>query len=133
MDDLTLAAQALCDETRIRILHVIMVRECCVCEVMHALDISQTKASRHIRILKSAGFLRVRTDGLYSLYSMRDLSPDSFQADLLMAVRRWFKSSPLAQEDVVRLNHYARLLPGRLTQEQESCECLACRRCVKAK
>ncbi len=131
MDNLTLVAQALCDETRIRILHVLMVRECCVCEIMHALDIPQARVSRHIKMLNQAGFLRMRTDGLYSLYSLGELSPDSFQADLLTAVRRWFKTSPIAQQDVVRLKQSMRIIPGRLSQEQESCECLACRRCLQ--
>lgn len=130
MDNITLVAQALCDETRVRILHLLMVRECCVCEIMHALDIPQAKVSRHIRMLSKTGFIRARADGVYSLYSMSELSAESFQTDLLTAVRRWFKTSPLAQQDVLRLNQSIRLIPGRPTQEQQSCECLACRRCL---
>jgi len=56
MGQLTRAAQALSDETRLRILNVLMVHECCVCEVMQALGISQTRASRNLKILDDAGF-----------------------------------------------------------------------------
>ncbi len=43
--------KALSDETRLRISSLLLERECCVCEVMQALDISQTRASRNLRHL----------------------------------------------------------------------------------
>jgi DNA-binding transcriptional ArsR family regulator len=39
--------KALSDEIRIRILKVLLERECCVCEIMQALNISQSRASRN--------------------------------------------------------------------------------------
>ena len=42
MRDLVKAIKALSDETRLRILNLLLEQECCVCEVMQALDISQT-------------------------------------------------------------------------------------------
>jgi len=61
------AFKALSDETRLRILNVLLQRECCVCEVMQALDISQTRASRNLAALRDAGFLKLRKEGLWSL------------------------------------------------------------------
>ncbi len=72
MRDLVKAMKALSDETRLRILNLLLVRECCVCEVMQALDISQTRASRNLSALYDAGFLKLRKDGLWSLYSIDD-------------------------------------------------------------
>jgi DNA-binding transcriptional ArsR family regulator len=69
MEKFTRAAQALSDSTRLRILNVLMEHECGVCEVMQAMDISQTRASRNLKILGDAGFLNMRTDGLYTLYT----------------------------------------------------------------
>jgi ArsR family transcriptional regulator len=43
--------KALSDETRLRTLNVLLERECCVCEVMQALDISQSKASRSMKLV----------------------------------------------------------------------------------
>jgi DNA-binding transcriptional ArsR family regulator len=40
MRELVKAFKALSDETRLRILNLLLERECCVCEVMQALDIS---------------------------------------------------------------------------------------------
>ena len=60
MRDFAKLFKALSDETRIRILKVLLERECCVCEVMQALDISQSRASRNLGILQDAGFVRSR-------------------------------------------------------------------------
>ena len=55
MRDFIQLMKALSDETRLRISHLLLERECCVCEVMQALDISQTRASRNLGILQGAG------------------------------------------------------------------------------
>jgi len=68
MDELVKAARCLSDPTRVRVLHLLMQRECCVCEVMDVLDISQVNASRCCNALKEAGFLRMRKDGRWKHY-----------------------------------------------------------------
>jgi len=70
MQDLIKAMKALSDETRLRILKVLLEKECCVCEVMQALDISQSRASRSLGILQDTGFLRARRDGVWIVYSV---------------------------------------------------------------
>ena len=70
MHDLIRAMRALSDETRLRILNALLERECCVCEVMQALDISQSRASRNLGILQDAGFLKTRREGLRIVYSL---------------------------------------------------------------
>jgi ArsR family transcriptional regulator len=111
MKKMTRAAQALSDETRLRILNVLMVHECCVCEVMQALEISQTRASRNLKILDDAGFLDMRTDGLYTLYSIRD-GGEGFHAELLKAVKKEMQDSKMAKKDVLRLKKSKRIGPG---------------------
>ncbi|MCL2707370.1 MAG: metalloregulator ArsR/SmtB family transcription factor [Dehalococcoidia bacterium] len=104
MNKFTRAAQALSDQTRLRILNVLAVRECCVCEIMQALEISQTRASRNLKILSDAGFLNMRTDGLYTLYSLSDTVSGSFHSDLLKAVRLALKDNAETCEDIERLS-----------------------------
>jgi len=70
MRDFVRITKALSNETRIRILRIILERGCCVCEVMQALEISQSKASHHLSVLCDAGFLKLRKDALWSLYSI---------------------------------------------------------------
>jgi ArsR family transcriptional regulator, arsenate/arsenite/antimonite-responsive transcriptional repressor len=111
MDKLARAAQALSDETRLRILNVLTEKECCVCEVMQALDISQTRASRNLKILDDAGFLGMRNEGLYTLYSLHD-EASGFHADLLKAVKSAMQDNPEAKKDVQRLKQSLRVGPG---------------------
>ena len=70
MQELIKALKALSDETRLRILNTLLERECCVCEIMQALDISQSRASRNLGIIQDAGFLKARREGAWMLYSI---------------------------------------------------------------
>jgi len=58
MREVVKAFKALSDETKLRVLNVLMERECCVCEVMQALDIRSPKASRNLSALHDAGFIK---------------------------------------------------------------------------
>jgi ArsR family transcriptional regulator, arsenate/arsenite/antimonite-responsive transcriptional repressor len=104
-----LAVQAISDETRLRILNLIMTQECCVCEVMQALDISQTRASRNLKTLNDAGFLNMRNDGLYTLYSINPDATNHFYADLLEAVKKNFNDGMIFRQDLVRLGQAKRV------------------------
>jgi ArsR family transcriptional regulator len=62
--------KALADETRLRILKLLEVREMCVCEVMVALDLTQPTASHHLGLLENAGFVKGRKEGTWVFYSI---------------------------------------------------------------
>ena len=112
MRELAKAAKALSDETRLRMLNLLMERECCVCEVMQALEISQTRASRNLSLLYDAGFLKLSKDGLWSVYS---LDRDGMQAHLsclVEAVRKRLEGNQLAVADRNRLRNAERVGPG---------------------
>ena len=104
------AFKTLSDETRLRILNLIAERECCVCEVMQALQISQSKASRGLTTLYDAGFLKQRKDGLWSLYSI-DTEMKDYLSELTEAVRKALKGEKTAAQDIVRLRKAERIGP----------------------
>ena len=122
MKNLTRAAQAISDETRLRILNLVMEHECCVCEVMQALDISQTRASRNLKILYDAGFLNQRNDGLFTLYSLNGTN-GHFYADLIEAARKGLAGSRVAQADLARLHEAKRVGPGCVGKEVKCSTC----------
>jgi DNA-binding transcriptional ArsR family regulator len=62
--------KALADETRLRILRLLEVREMCVCEVMVALNLTQPTASHHLGLLENAGFAKKRKEGRWVFYSI---------------------------------------------------------------
>jgi len=64
--------KALADETRLRILSLLNMREMCVCEIMVALDLTQPTASHHLGILEKAGLIKDRKEGKWVFYSISD-------------------------------------------------------------
>lgn len=116
MQDLINAMKALSDETRLRMLNLLLERECCVCEVMQALDISQTRASRNLSALYDAGFLKLRKDGLWSLYSIDREGMEEYYSDLVDAVRKALEGNKLVDADRERLRKVERVGPAGVRQ-----------------
>ncbi len=118
----TKAFRVLSDETKMRVLNLLLERECCVCEVMQALEISQSKASRGLSALYDAGFLKMRKDGLWSLYSIDKEGIQVYQSQLIEAVKEALKSNNIAKEDRERLRRAERVGPvcARGTRAQPS-------------
>jgi len=66
--------KVLADEARLQMLWLLFnQRELCVCDIMEALDITQSKASRHLLTMRHAGLVIDRKDGLWSYYQLRDV------------------------------------------------------------
>ncbi len=100
--------KALSDETRLRILNIVVRKECCVCEVMQVLDISQTRASRNLGILEEAGFLKSRRDGAWVYYSLCDESSSNFAGALEKMTGDFSDRYPLFRNDRERLKRAIR-------------------------
>ena len=77
---------ALNDETRVKLLRFIDQHgPVCVCELEDSFGMIQSRISRHLKILKDAGFLRVERKGRWAYYSIR--SPlDSFRQNVLKEI-----------------------------------------------
>jgi len=103
--------KALSDETRIRILKVLLERECCVCEVMQALDISQSRASRNLRVLEDAGFIKSRRDGPWVIYSIAEQTTSSYAALLIEMLRSSLVNDETILQDREKLSHAMRVGP----------------------
>ena len=85
LTDLEGLFKALADETRLRILGLLLGGEVCVCHIHESLRISQPKASRHLAYLRRAGLVETRRDGLWVHYRLAD-SPDPVVATVRQAV-----------------------------------------------
>jgi ArsR family transcriptional regulator len=112
MHDLIKALRALSDETRLRIMRVLLEKECCVCEVMQALDISQSRASRNLGILQDAGFLTARRDGAWIIYSLDRQTANRYTVSLAKLLRDSPLSDEVLKQDEKRLKHAVRTGPG---------------------
>ena len=77
---------ALNDDTRLTILRFINENGAvCVCDIEASFGMIQSRISRHLKILKEAGFLRVERKGRWAYYSIR--SPlDAFRQNVLKEI-----------------------------------------------
>ncbi len=112
MQDVIKVMKALSDETRLRILNVLLERECCVCEVMQALDISQSRASRNLGILQDAGFLKARREGAWMLYSVDWETANRYATSLAKLLKDFLASNKVMAKDRERLKKAVRIGPG---------------------
>ncbi len=75
--------KVLADEARLQMLWLLFNnRELCVCDFMEVLEITQSKASRHLAALRNAGLATDRRDGLWSYYSLCPVEDELAEAHL---------------------------------------------------
>lgn len=86
MDIFLQTVGALNDETRVKLLRFLDLHgRMCVCELEGSFEMIQSRLSRHLKILKEAGFLRVEREGRWAYYSIR--SPlDAFRRAALAEI-----------------------------------------------
>lgn len=68
MENLALFFDALSDINRLRILSILRFGELCVCEIVSSLEMTQSKVSKHLKILKTTGILKVRREAQLIYY-----------------------------------------------------------------
>jgi ArsR family transcriptional regulator len=93
----------LADETRLRCLALIYENhELCVCELIYALDLPQSKISRHLALIKLNKLISDRREGQWVLYSINsDIS--KFKKNIIKtSINELIKVSPF-KEDRSRL------------------------------
>lgn len=75
------------DETRLKILNFINQNgEVCVCDIENTFSMIQSRVSRHLKILKEGGFLKVERRGRWAYYSIR--TPlDAFRQSILEEIK----------------------------------------------
>jgi ArsR family transcriptional regulator, arsenate/arsenite/antimonite-responsive transcriptional repressor len=62
--------RAFSDRTRLRILHLLLPGELCVCHIVDVLDLPQPKVSRHLAYLRRTGLVLARKEGLWNYYRL---------------------------------------------------------------
>lgn len=60
------------DRTRLAIVALLKTQECCVCELVELLNMSQPAVSQHLRKLKDVGIVRERRKGQWVFYSLNE-------------------------------------------------------------
>ena len=86
MEEAAILFQALAKSSRLRLLKCLQIRPACVCELMQATGMSQTRVSRHLGILKAAGLVKDARDAQWVIYSLAEPPPDELSGKLLALV-----------------------------------------------
>jgi len=64
--------RVLAEPARLRILNTLMVRERTVTELVEVTELNQANVSKHLSMLRAAGFVSRRKEGLFAYYSIAD-------------------------------------------------------------
>ena len=108
--------RVLADEARLKMLWLLFNRrELCVCDIMAALEITQSKASRHLAALRNAGLAADRKEGLWSYYSLRPADDELVEAHLKL-LRRNLSRRADAKPLLLKLNAWL-----KVKQSGETC------------
>jgi len=104
--------QVLADEARLKMLWLLFNHdELCVCDFIEVLAITQSKASRHLRILYRAGLVTDRREGLWVYYALRPL-PYGLAKGHLDMLRAHLAKRPGAAQLLKRLSGWLRRKGG---------------------
>lgn len=107
MDDIANRLKALSDPTRLRIVRLLDHGELCVCDVMAALDLPQSRVSRHLAYLENSGWVTGKRKGKWVYYRLADPA-GAVQARVLAALRETLPDLPAARDDQARLLEHLR-------------------------
>lgn len=108
IDRLAQIHKALADETRLRILYLLLaVGDLCGCDVETALGISQSKASRHLQTLKQAGFVADHRDATWVYYRIPK-EVDAPARNALLGLLEVMEADPRARADAQRARELRR-------------------------
>jgi ArsR family transcriptional regulator len=112
VDRATKLFKALSDETRLRVVSLLLHKDhLCVCEIMQALDISQTRASRNVGILRDAGIVGNKRSGLWVEYYLDKKAMSGAWGSLLAGISDMTKGSGVIAKDRKRLASARRVGP----------------------
>ena len=62
--------KCLCDETRLRILHLLSRQPLCVCHFQAILRAPQVRISKHLAYLRERGLVQTRREGAWIVYAL---------------------------------------------------------------
>lgn len=97
--------KALSEESRLRILSVLMIREMCVCEIEVCLKMTQSNASRHLTILKKCRIIDSYKEAQWVYYKISETFKSN-EHELWEYLQRILPKIPTFQIDHEEVNKY---------------------------
>lgn len=102
INDLDKIVKASADANRIRILNMLQVKKMCVCEIAFVLGIAQPSVSRHLKKLKSAGFIESENESLWTNYYLCPRNP--YANNFIKNLNLWVTGDSVFAQDNKKVN-----------------------------
>ena len=96
--------KSLAEESRLRILAILMQNEMCVCEIEECLKMTQSNASRHLTALRQCGILDSYKKAQWVYYKINEEFKEK-NPDLWSYLIKNMESSPAYQADYKNLQN----------------------------
>ena len=118
MRNFMLAAKALGDENRVRLLAALDGSELCVCQLIELLGLAPSTVSKHLSILKSAHLVDSRKEGRWMFYRISEGEVPPVVQGAQAWLRESLRNDPKVQEDKRSLARILQLDPEDLCKKQ---------------
>ena len=92
-----------CDETRLRILHLLSREPLCVCHVQEVLRLPQVAVSKHLAYLRTNGLVQAERHGKWMIYRLPKRAPVKLDLQL-RCLQDCISTDPIFREDLKRLS-----------------------------
>ena len=99
MRDLVKIFKALSDTNRIRILKMLEIRSLCVCEIREVLELATSTVSKHLSLLRDAGFIIDIKDGKWVEYKLHKTGTNRYIKKLLHHINTWLLEDEIVLKD----------------------------------
>lgn len=93
--------ECLCDETRLRLLHLLQKGELCVCHLQEILGEPQVKVSKHLAYLRARGLVEARKEANWVVYALPARPTRELQANLA-CLQDCVAENPVFQRDAAK-------------------------------
>ncbi len=95
--------KALSDPNRLRIIQMLQVRPLCVCEIQEILKLAPSTVSKHLSILRDAGFIYDIKEAKWVNYYIDNRSSNPLVLDLLNVIKKHMTAPEVFEADRERV------------------------------
>jgi ArsR family transcriptional regulator len=89
---------------------MLSIKPLCVCEITEIIGLATSTVSKHLAILRDAGFILDEKNGKWVDYRLNESPDNGIVAELLIMVRDTFNDDPQSAKDAVAVKNADRII-----------------------
>lgn len=109
IEEKTKIFKSLSDPNRLRILKMLQTKSLCVCEITDILQLATSTVSKHLSILKAAGFIIEEKDGKWVNYLINPRPSDARISSIISTLDFWISDEKIITTDKQRVQKVNRI------------------------